>query len=254
MRILEFFFGIAAWGTLSWALCERGTVSGSLPVSNVFEIFQCLGWFAVFFVLFLRCVWGLRVPLFFGSGAAMLLCALGFANVGHWDVPAVHSGAFSGTPWIAVHVIFAMLGYAFFSAAAMAWLGYLLQNSALRKHRTHPFFEKLPDLTSLDRIAGRLCSAGVLMLGAGAMLGGIILLAGNPFGTTFALYKFLLFVLVFLSFSGLILLRRNGNISALKFARGGLAIFVAALILLGGSACIKASSDSGTALQEDVAR
>ena len=56
------------WVLLSFALFVRGSESGRLPVANPFEIFQTLGWFAVFFAAVLRFVWSLRVPAFFAAG------------------------------------------------------------------------------------------------------------------------------------------------------------------------------------------
>lgn len=235
----EFVLGASAWAVLSWALFERGSADGKLPVSNVFEIFQSLAWLSVFFVAFLRFVWSLRVPAFFGYGVAAILGALGFANVQQWDSYRASADALAGMPWVSVHVVLAMLGYAFFSATAMIWGVYLLQNFALRKRRTHPFFERLPDLASLDRIAGRLCAAGLIVFGIGVALGGILFFCENAMESVTATYKLAVSLAVFLGFLALLSGRRRGRLSAPKFARFGLVLFLIAIVLLGGIACMK---------------
>ncbi len=238
-RFAELFLAAAAWTLLSCALGERGSRGGHLPVSNIFEIFQALGWCAVFSAVFLRAVWTLRVPVFFATGTAGVLCALGFANVRGWDILPVSSDAFTGTPWIGVHASFATIGYACFSAAAMVWWIFLLQNSALRKRRTHRFFSRLPDLSTLDRISTRLCSAGLVFFGVGVAVG-VAALAGNfTLSSTLAIYKTGLSVLIFFGFAGVRILRGQNKISALKFARAGTVIFVTAIVLLGGMACLR---------------
>ena len=238
-----------AWAALSWALFERGTARAAFPVSDVFEIFQCLGWFAVFFVVFLRVVWTLRVPTVFGAAAAGTLCAAGFAGGSGWDAAPVPADAFAATtsPWAGVHAGFVTVGYACFSAAAMVWLIYLIQNRALRERRTGAFFSRLPDLASLDRIGGRLCAAGTVIFGVGAALGVAVLAGGGRLASAFALYKAALAVAMFFGFSAATALRRLGRLSALKFARVGLGIFVAALVFLGGSACVKNATDAAVA-------
>lgn len=238
-RAAELAFGGAAWAILSWALFQRGSACGELPVSNVFEIFQSVAWLSVFFVAFLRFVWDLRVPAFFGYGVASILGGLGFANVKQWDVCRASADVLAGTPWVGVHVVLAMLGYAFFSATAMVWCVYLLQNFALRKHRTHPFFERLPDLASLDRIAGRLCASGLLIFGIGIALGVVLFLGETEMASSLALYKLIASVAICLGFLGLALGRRHAWFSAVKFARFGLALFLVAILLLGGIACMK---------------
>lgn len=251
-RFAEIFLPLAAWALLSFALFRRGSESGALPVSGVFEIFQTLGWFAMFSVFFLRAVWSLRVPAIFGTGAAALLCALGFANAGTWDASPVPADSAAGAPWAGVHAAFATVGYACFTAAAMVWLIFLLQNSALRRRRTHRFFSKLPDLASLDRIAGRLCSAGLVIFGAGAALGGAVLVCGGHLGSGLAVYKMSLAGAIFAGFFLAVFLRRKNKISAVKTARLGVAVFVAALILLGGTACIRAAAERMSASLEDA--
>lgn len=252
-RFAEIFLPFAAWALLSFALFRRGTENGALPVSDVFEIFQTLGWLTMFSVVLLRAVWSLRVPAVFGTGAAALLCALGFANAETWDTPPVPADAScAGAPWAGVHAAFATVGYACFTAAAMVWLIFLLQHSALRRRRTHRFFSRLPDLASLDRIAGRLCSAGVVIFGAGAALGVAVLLCGGRLGSGLATYKVSLAGAIFAGFFLTIFLRRKNKISAVKAARLGTAVFVAALILLGGTACIRAAAERMNASENNA--
>lgn len=244
-----------AWTALSWALFARGTARGAFPATDVFEIFQCLGWSAVFFVIFLRVVWTLRVPTVFGTAAAGTLCASGFAGGNAWDALPVSAGTLpsAASPWVGVHAGFITVGYACFSATAMVWLIYLIQNRALRERRTGAFFSRLPDLASLDRIGGRLCAAGTVIFGVGAALGVAVLAGGGHIASALALYKSALSIAMFFGFSAVTALRRLGRLSALKFARVGLGIFVAALIFLGGSACVKNATTTAEAETEAVA-
>lgn len=239
LRCLEFLLAIIAWGMLSWALFSRGSECGRLPLANIFEVFQSLGWCALFFVVFLRAVWNLRVPVFLGSGLALGLCVLGQMNAENWDKVVVAGDAGAASPWIGVHATLSTVGYACFSAAVTVWVLYILQNSALRKRFSHPFFSKLPDLSSLDRIAGRLCASGLMILGTGMAVGIASVFFSEKQYSCFVFYKTGISFAVFLGFLTLALLRNRGSISALKFARFGVGIFIAALILLGGSACIK---------------
>lgn len=235
-RTIDFFLVAGAWFALSFALFQRGTETQRLPVGGSFEIFQTLGWFAVSFVVFVRFVWSLRVPVVFGTGIALLLCVAGFVS-SPTEIEAVALASddfYTGTPWNSVHAMFATIGYACFSGAAMVWLIYIFQNSALRRRRTHRFFSKLPDLESLDRIAGRLCAAGLVIFGMGVAIGLALLLSGAPLGSSLAVYKTIFSVIVFLGFSATLAARRRNWISALKFARAGVLVFVFAVVSLGG--------------------
>lgn len=239
VRYTELLCAFVAWLLLSVALGVRGSACGHLPVSNIFEIFQVLGWCAVFSTVLLRAVWSLRIPVFLTTGTAGALCAIGFANVHGWDVLPVSVNAFTGTPWVGVHAGFATVGYACFSAAAMVWWIFLLQNFALRRRRTHRFFSKLPDLAALDRIASRLCSAGLVFFGVGVSVGIVVLVGNFSLSSTLAVYKTGLSVLIFFGFAGLRILRGKNRISALKTARSGIVIFIIAIVLLGGMACLR---------------
>ena len=112
---METLVAVAAWSLLSWALFVRGNSFGHLPVSNVFEVFQSLGWCTLFFVVFLRIVWGLRVPVVLGTGIAWGLCALGNLNAKNWDVLSVPGTISPGEPWLSVHATLATVGFACFS-------------------------------------------------------------------------------------------------------------------------------------------
>lgn len=281
----DWIFAVLAWLVLGFALFRRGAETGALPLTNSFEIFETLGWLAVFSVIFLRSVWSLRIPAIFGTGAAALLCALGFIFAGMPPSDAIspssaaadvasggpetfasadssNSGAaffndsFSesspgpsaaGTPWIGAHTAFATVGYACFSAAAMIWLIYLLQNFALRKRRMHRFFARLPDLASLDRVGGRLCAAGLVIFGAGAALGSVVLLSGGRLDSALAAYKVAISVVIFFGFLTALILRRKNKISAAKFPVFGLVIFVFALLSLGGMHAAAKISQNETA-------
>lgn len=227
----------AAWCALGFALFRRGAETGALPVGGSFEIFQTLGWFAVFFVLFVRFVWALRVPVVFGTGAAFLLCVAGFVASPQATETVSDIGSFSvgAAPWSGVHAAFATVGYAFFSCAATVWTVYLLQNFALRNRRTHRFFSKLPDLASLDRISGRLCAAGIVVFGTGVAIGAALLAVSDArLGSSLALYKTIFSGAVFFGFLAALTARRRNWISAAKFSRIGLILFVFAILSLGG--------------------
>lgn len=239
IRFSELLLSVAGWLFLTFALGQRVSATGHLPFSNIFEIFQSLGWCALFSTVLLRAVWGLCVPVFAATGTAAVLCVLSFVNVKTWDLPSAFSESIAGTPWIELHVGFATVGYACFSAAAMVWWLFLLQNSALRRRYTHRFFAKLPDLAALERIGRRLCSAGLVFFGFG-IGGGVVALSGNShLGSRLAVYKILVSALIFCGFALVLFLRRKNKISALKFSRAGLAIFISAIVLLGGIACLR---------------
>ncbi|MBR6797152.1 MAG: cytochrome c biogenesis protein CcsA [Opitutales bacterium] len=240
IRFSELLLSVAGWLFLTFALGQRVSATGHLPFSNIFEIFQSLGWCALFSTVLLRAVWGLCVPVFAATGTAAVLCVLSFVNVKTWDLPSAFSeSSIAGTPWIELHVGFATVGYACFSAAAMIWWLFLLQNSALRRRYTHRFFAKLPDLAALERIGRRLCSAGLVFFGFG-IGGGVVALSGNShLGSRLAVYKILVSALIFCGFALVLFLRRKNKISALKFSRAGLAIFISAIVLLGGIACLR---------------
>lgn len=251
-RVAEIGLTLLAWCLLSSSLFERGMNCGHVPPRNVFEIFQVLGWFAVFFVVFLRIVWGLRVPLFFGTGSAFILCAVGFANVTSWDACVTQSAEIAEIPWLSFHVVLATIGYACFSATAMVACIYLVQNAALRRRSVHPFFSRLPDLSSLDRIAGRLCAAGLIFLGLGSTVGIAVFFRGGEAVSLVMLYKIFLSVGVFSGFLTLLLVRRKIGISALKFARATLVLFAVSVIFLGGIACLRSVQAKGAGTPEPV--
>lgn len=246
-RFCEIFLAAIGWLLLTVALGERIAENGRVPFSNVFEIFQSLGWCALFSTLLLRVVWGLRVPAVSATGTASALCIIGFVDAQTWDISPVFTGTAVSASWIAVHVGFTTVGYACFSAAAMVWGLFLLQNSALRHRFTHRFFSKLPDLAALDRIGGRLCSAGLVFFGFGISVGTVVLFGDSYLGSRLAIYKISVSALIFCGFAYVQILRRKNKISGLKLARAGLGIFVAAIILLGGVACLRENPDEAPA-------
>ena len=224
------------WLTQFVGLYLRGFEAGTVPLRNTFELLQTLGWSAIVATGILRVVWAMRVPALLASGLALGLSGLGLANAPAWDVfPALAEK----NPWVGAHAVLAIVGYAFWTASALVWLAYILQDRALRKRSANRFYAMLPDLASLDRVAGRLVAGGIVALVASIAVRALNLFGENVLAPAFVGYKILISAILIFGNARLIFLRRKKTITGRSFARRGLALFVLGVILLGGLTCVR---------------
>jgi ABC-type transport system involved in cytochrome c biogenesis permease subunit len=82
---------------------------------------------------------------------------------------AIHCGA--ARIWLNLHVITSIIGYAFFTVAAILSLAYVIQDRNLNKKRLGPVFQGLPALETLDHLMYEHISVAFLVFTVSVLLG-----------------------------------------------------------------------------------
>ncbi len=77
------------------------------------------------------------------------------------------------SPMFAVHASFSIMGYTALSLSAIYSFMYVIQNRNIKKHRLGLLFTQLPALTYLEKMSIHSVVIGIILLGAGIMLGHI---------------------------------------------------------------------------------
>ncbi|MDZ4805863.1 MAG: cytochrome c biogenesis protein CcsA [Candidatus Eisenbacteria bacterium] len=136
--------------------------------------------------------------------------------------------------WFEVHLTSAFLGYAAFGLAFAAGIMYLALAGSIRSRRIGNLFERLPSLTTLDRLGSIAALTGLLFFTIGLISGAVWSssatgrpVSGEP--------KELLALITWLLFAGQVFLRWRSGWHGRRSALLSIAGFVAALVtILGG--------------------
>lgn len=211
----------------SFGLYVRGLEVHALPMTNTFEVFQVLAWFAVGLNFLLRQLFQLRLLNFFSSGFGFGLCFISLA-VPAWDQPTAGSPP-TGSPWAGFHAALAIASYGVFAVLALTSLMYLLQDRALTRRQADGWFNLLPAIRQLETLNAKLIALGVSLLTVAVGVGFLDWLQ-RPGAVGLA--KLLIALTVWLAYLTTLLLRRRKRLLARKFARTCLTLFVIALISL----------------------
>lgn len=211
----------------SFGLYVRGLEIHAIPLSNTFEVFQVLAWFAVGLNFVLRQMFQLKLLNFFSSGFGFGLSLISL-SIASWDdrAPPLE---LPGSPWVGFHAALAIFSYSIFAVLALTSLMYMLQDRALKKMQTGGLFGMLPAIRQLEVINTKLISLGVSVLTVAVAIGFLNWLqAPHAVG----LVKLTIAMAVWLAYLFVLLQRRRNQLVAQKFAKTCLGLFVVALVSL----------------------
>lgn len=129
-------------------------------------------------------------------------------------------------PLFALHVTFAMLGYAAFTFSFVLSILYLIQNHQIRRGRTGLLFSRLPPLEVIGRMNRTSVTIGLTVLGASVLFG---LIWANRVWTTLRDPKILFALLTLALYGFLLWMERRGwkgpRVAVLSICGYGLVLF-----------------------------
>lgn len=210
---------VSRWGVrLGLVLLTVTLVSiGSACFSTTAGIFAAIAWGTGCLALFLDLTFGHRLPDWaVGSIAGLALLVAGQMEI-----------ALGGLqPWITLHIAAAVLAYCILIAQAINAGVYLLQHNALSTHRYGGIHAWLPSLVPLDRMGSQLLGAAVWMLGLALTIGAVAWAQGAHV----ALVKLVASGVAWVACGAVLVLRRQGAIGGMTFARASLVACIPALV------------------------
>jgi len=159
------WMGLAAQGT---GIIVRGIQIGRPPLANLFESLTFLSWALVAIYLLVERRQRSAALGWFVTLVAVIVT--GWAATVPRDVtihPALQSR------WLTVHVISSLVGYAGFTLAFAATLGYLIQERLLKRKKINPMQQHLPSLEAVDHLAYKMVAVAFPMLTLGVVTGSL---------------------------------------------------------------------------------
>jgi ABC-type transport system involved in cytochrome c biogenesis permease subunit len=158
---------IGAFGAHSVLLLLEVAVFGNIPINNLSETLFIFLWFTVLVALFVDRAYRVPsliaylMPLMMAFAApAMLLASRGAG------LPKE-----LGRVWLLLHIVPTFLGYGLFTVGFIASVMFLLQEHRLKLKLAGSFFDRLPSLEVLERVARRSIAFGLPVFTLGLIFG-----------------------------------------------------------------------------------
>jgi ABC-type uncharacterized transport system permease subunit len=212
---------VALAGALSWTWVQ---FAGGWRTGLASALWLTVaGAYAIYAVLSVASVAVARLlPLFAPYGFLLGIFATVWAQA-----PGRAVGAELPDSWLGVHIVISVVTYALFTLAAVAGLGVVLQERALKARAPSTLTAMLPAAADGETLQRRLMTAAAAVLGLGLASGMVIQAAKT--GTLLALnHKTLLSLAAFAVIVGLIIMDRVSGFGGRRAARS---ILVAYLLL-----------------------
>jgi ABC-type transport system involved in cytochrome c biogenesis permease subunit len=151
------------------SIVEQGLEQHQLPVSDIFETMSFCAWIitAAFLFIYYRYKAGSLSVFIFPLVFVMTLVGALRNPVSTWSNSVIRS------TWLAVHVVFSLLGYAALLFTAAAAVVYLVQERQLKRKKTGAIYRVLPPLATLDELISRSLGAGFAFITIGIVIGSI---------------------------------------------------------------------------------
>lgn len=226
-RAWSYSLSLAGYVLQTAGLALRGRAVHGCPLGNAFEMVQFTAWSAMTLYLVVGVTFRSSVLGYLASALVALLSLVSLA-IPAWDATR-RSGIFGGNPWIEFHAALALFSYGVFGLLAVTSLMYLLRNYSLKSKHLGGMFLFLPSILDLDQINRRLLAAGVTLLTAALVVGGIYW-ARDP--ATVDAGKLLCTVAVWAAYAAALALRGKGTLLAPRFSWTCVALFAGALLSL----------------------
>lgn len=226
----------AGFGSHTLAMIGRGFSLSRCPVNNLYEATIFLEWTIVGAYLVLGAWSRLR---FLGAFASPLLFGIGvFALMPSLDPPHGGTPHFEGG-WASMHAASVLLAYGAFGLSSVAGLMYLTQERDLKVRKLRAVFSMFPPIQRLELIIGRLSAGGLILLTIGLAMGARYLKeTDGVYWTKDA--KILWSVIVWLMYSGLLLMRWKFALRGRRFVLGAVGGFTFVLLTFWGTNLLSA--------------
>ncbi len=220
---------LAAFVLHTTAMVRRGFSLERCPVNNLYEATLFIEWAIVGAYLILGAWSRLR---FLGAFASPGLLVMGvFALMPALDSPH-RSGPEFVNGWISLHAALIFLAFGAFGLGSAASLMYLTQEHDLKFHKLRAILSLLPPIQRLERVAGGLVAAGLVLLTAGLSL--YPMLMRQRHGVYFRNDPIILWSLfIWLVYLALLVMRWRGQ-GGRRFAWGALGSFAFILLTFWG--------------------
>ncbi len=151
----------------SLEIISRHLLLHTIPLSSSHDAWS----FLAFSILFVYMIIEMKFQNK-GSGLFILSLAFFFELVSslnpNWKV---ETNELLINPAFALHASLAITGYTALSLSAIYALMYLLQNRNIKKHRLGVLYNQLPPLSYLEKMSIHSVNIGIILLGAGVLLG-----------------------------------------------------------------------------------
>lgn len=144
---------------------------GRLPIGDAWETLPLAGWLCAAVCLTVDARWRAPALGIFAAplGLGSMVAVAGYGGAA--DVPA----SALGDPWVQIHIVLILIGYAALALAFGSALVYLVQDHVLRTKRPSPLSRHLPSVQAADDTAYRLVAVGFPLLTAGLIIGVLML-------------------------------------------------------------------------------
>jgi len=226
----------AGFGSHTLAMIGRGFSFSRCPVNNLYEATIFLEWAIVAAYLVLG-AWS-RLT-FLGAFASPLLFGIGvFAMMPSLDPPFSGEPHFEGA-WMSMHAASVLLAYGAFGLSSVAGLMYLTQERDLKFRKLRAVFALFPPIERLELVIGRLVTGGLVLLTVGLAMGARFLKETE--GVYFTKdAKILWSVIVWLMYSGLLMMRWKYAYSGRRFVQAAVWSFAFVLLTFWGTNLLSA--------------
>jgi HemX protein len=238
---VNYFLLLLACAFHTAAMFQRGFSLQRCPVNNLYEATLFIAWTIVATYLIIGAWSRLR---FLGAFASPVLFVIGvFALMPALDPHQAHSPKpefVNG--WASLHGALILLSFGAFGLGSVAALMYLSQEHDLKFHKLRAITSLLPPIQRLEKIAGGLVAAGLILLTAGLAIYPLLPHPKNlsHIGSDpILLWSFL----VWLLYLGLLVMRWRGQ-GGRRFAWGALGTFTFILLTFWGIMLLSPSHNS----------
>lgn len=141
--------------------------TGHLPISGTFGSLLLMTWFMIFVYFVVEHLIRLKT---LGTGLVPLAAILLVFAWTRYQTPTELVGLLK-SGFIYLHVPVVFVAYGGFTVGAGASIGYLIQQSQLKKRHVNILFRRLPSLDVLDNVASRSITFALPFLSVGLMMG-----------------------------------------------------------------------------------
>ena len=238
---VNYFLLLLACAFHTAAMFKRGFSLQRCPVNNLYEATLFIAWTIVAAYLLigawsrLRFLGAFASPVLFVMGVFALMPALD-PNQTHSTKPEFVNG------WASLHAALILLSFGAFGLGSVAALMYLWQEHDLKFHKLRAITSLLPPIQRLERIAGGLVIAGLILLTAGLVIYPLLPRPKNlPHVSSDPIILWSLFV--WLLYFGLLVMRWRGQ-GGRRFAWGALGTFTFILLTFWGILLLSPSHNS----------
>ena len=218
----RFNFAAVALGAFfqGWYLSLLGRHLHACPIRTLPEILVFLGWSMALFYLVIGPSYRLSLM---GAFTAPVVLLLQVAAILLPDAPPLAVKVVN--PWVETHAALSLVAYGAYGLSCVAGLMYLVQERQLKSRNPAPLFHYLPPITALSTTNRRLLGMGFVLMTLSFAAG---FAAKLPVGSA----KFAFSGVLWLLYGAMLVAAWTGRLAARRVARGGVAVFLLALLLL----------------------